>query len=313
MSELALDARSPRSSSHPPPLYPPPRSSASRPQQISRDLAKKPNDHYAIRAAAREERDGYGGSADNTYYLTFTLQRPDGTVLSSLATPDFILRNSQNACSDREKAYRNKYIQEQLGGGPGGRGGGRGERSGDQSFGTPGMTRPALLPGQVPLQVIGVEEPPEQQHGRPQGSLEGGNVVIIRCVGLSGSRDANGEYMTPQVSFGNALANDVKILDMAPSGESYDGQLRVTTPAKLPGGRLTVRVGVRDSDGNEGCKEQGYQYRKERKRKEMDQAPGGALDLLLAAALERDPHGFPMRNPSAEEQGFPTRNTSAEV
>ena len=243
-----------------------PRSSASRPQQISRDLAKKPNDHYAIRAAAREERDGYGGSADNTYYLTFTLQRPDGTVLSSLATPDFILRNSQNACSDREKAYRNKYIQEQLGGGPGGRGGGRGERSGDQSFGTPGMTRPALLPGQVPLQVIGVEEPPEQQHGRPQGSLEGGNVVIIRCVGLSGSRDANGEYMTPQVSFGNALANDVKILDMAPSGESYDGQLRVTTPAKLPGGRLTVRVGVRDSDGNEGCKEQGYQYRKERKQ-----------------------------------------------
>ena len=43
-----------------------------------------------------------------------------------------------------------------------------------------------------------------------------------------------------------------------------------------------------NSDGNEGCKEQGYQYRKERKRKEMDQAPGGALDLLLAAALERD-------------------------
>ena len=52
----------------------------------------------AVKTAARELRDGYGGSADDTYVMTFSVQRADDRtqsgILAWIQTNTFALRGS---------------------------------------------------------------------------------------------------------------------------------------------------------------------------------------------------------------------------
>jgi hypothetical protein len=64
----------------------------------------------AVRTAARKLRDGYGGSADDTYFMTFSVQRADdrtpGSILAWMKTETFALRRSYNSLSKTEQDAR---------------------------------------------------------------------------------------------------------------------------------------------------------------------------------------------------------------
>ena len=64
----------------------------------------------AVKTAARELRDGYGGSAADTYVMTFSVQRADdrtsGGILAWIPTDTFALRGSYNSLSEPEQEAR---------------------------------------------------------------------------------------------------------------------------------------------------------------------------------------------------------------
>jgi hypothetical protein len=64
----------------------------------------------AVKIEARGLRDGYGGSADDTYFMTFSVQRADdrtpGGILAWIQTETFALRGSYNSLSKTEQQAR---------------------------------------------------------------------------------------------------------------------------------------------------------------------------------------------------------------
>ena len=64
----------------------------------------------AVKIEARVLRDGYGGSADDTYFMTFSVQRADdrtpGGILAWIQTETFALRGSYNSLSKPEQQAR---------------------------------------------------------------------------------------------------------------------------------------------------------------------------------------------------------------
>ena len=197
------------------------------------------------------------------------------------ASPDFILRNSQNATSQEEKDWRNWYM-----GHPSAK---RARRCGRRRRQSTAITTVAVAAAVAAaggggggdnsgggLNVMAVQE--QLEPGRPQGDPKGGNVVLINCTGLTG----NG---VPKVMFGKVEATDVQIL---PPGVQMPGgicQLSVITPPKPPGGSLSVDVTVHDGDGRSDVKKKGFEYRTRGSKRKQRVDPAVADDPELIALM----------------------------